>query len=45
MNNANSKVISLKMASYLKSTAVILFFQKDNFVIISVNHRSIDYKT
>lgn len=45
MNNANNKVISLKMLSYLKSTAVILFFQKEDFVIISVNHRSLEYKT
>lgn len=45
MNNANNKVISLKMLSYLKSTPVILFFQKEDFVIISVNHRSPEYKT
>lgn len=45
MNNANNKVISLKMPSYLKSTTIILFFQQDDFVIISVSHRSLEYKT
>lgn len=45
MNNANNKFISLKMPSYLRSITVIPFFQKEDFVIISVNHRSLEYKT
>jgi len=34
MNNANNKVISLKMLSYLRSTTVILFFQKEDLVLL-----------
>lgn len=44
MNNANNKVISLKIPTYLRSAMAILFLQKEDFVIISVNHRSLEYK-